>query len=73
LDQACRDFENDREFEKLQPTREQIARAMAAANYNRTTDTEWPSHAELVAALKKNFPQFRRRPAVIKSITPDRK
>ncbi len=73
LDQACREFASAREFEKLQPTREQIARALVAANFNRTTEAQWPTHAELVAALKKLFPEFRSRPTVIKPITPDKK
>jgi len=37
LDQACGEFASDREFEKMQPTREQIARALAAAKFKQTS------------------------------------
>lgn len=73
LDKACREFASDPKFEKLQPTREQIARALVAANFNRTAESDWPTHAELVAALKKLFPEFRSRSTIIKPITPDKK
>lgn len=73
LDQACREFENDREFEKTPPTREQVARAMVAAKYRKLNQAETPTHLELVAALKELFPEYRKRPAGVKPITPDKK
>jgi hypothetical protein len=63
FEQAGLEFERDREFEKRQPTREQLARAWAWAKFQKadTAETEWPTHAELVVALKKLFSEFRRR------------
>ena len=63
FERAGLEFERDREFEKRQPTREQLARAWAWAKFQKadTAQTEWPTHAELVAALKKLFSEFRRR------------
>ncbi len=73
LDQACGEFASDRDFEKLQPTREQIARALAAAKFKQTSEAEWPTHAELVAALRELFPEFRKRSAVPKTVVPPKK
>lgn len=61
FEQACREFESDREFEKQPPTREQIARALVLAKFNQPNPSELPTHIEVVAALKKLFPEFRRR------------
>jgi len=61
LEQACREFEADREFEKRQPTREQVARAWALAKFNQSNSSASPTHSELIAALKKLFSEFRKR------------
>jgi hypothetical protein len=61
LDQACGEFATDQQFEKNPPTREQVARALASAKFRQTSHFEWPTHAELVAALKDLFPGFRKR------------
>jgi len=59
FEQACREFEGDREFEKHPPTREQLARAWALAKFKKTHPSQSPDHSELVAALKKLFPEFK--------------
>ena len=61
LDQACGEFAADRPFEKNPPTREQVARALALAKFRQTSQFEWPTHAELVVALKELFPEFKKR------------
>ena len=60
FEQACREFESDREFEKQPPTREQIARALVLAKFNQPNPSELPTHIEVVAALKKLFPEFKK-------------
>jgi hypothetical protein len=55
------EFVHDPEFEKRPPTREQLARAWAMAIFKHSDDSEseWPTHVELVAALKKLFSEFK--------------
>src|ERR1035437_2655535 len=68
FEQACLEFERDRAFEKHPPTREQVARAWALASFRESDTAESPTHQELVAALKKLFPEFRTsRPALSRS------
>ena len=59
LEQAWLEFERDAEFEKNPPTREQIARAWALAEFRKSNPKEWPTHPELVAALRELFQEFR--------------
>jgi hypothetical protein len=59
FEQACRDLESDPAFATHPPTREQIARAWAWAKFKRTEATGLPSHADLVAALKKLFAEYK--------------
>ena len=59
FEQAWLEFERDAEFEKNPPTREQIARAWALAEFRRSNPSEWPTHLELVVALRELFREFR--------------
>jgi hypothetical protein len=59
LDQAFLEFGNDRAFAGRAPTREQVARAWASAKFKKEDESEPPNHLEVVAALKKLFPEFR--------------
>jgi len=59
LDQAVAEFGNDPAFAGRVPNREQVGRAWARAAFQKGDDSEHPTHAELVAALKKLFPEFR--------------
>jgi hypothetical protein len=59
FEQACRDLEADPAFATRPPTREQIGRAWAWAKFQRSDATGWPSHADLVAALKKLFTEYK--------------
>jgi hypothetical protein len=58
LEAAYGVFATDPAFAAHPPTREQVARAWAMANFQKL-EGESPTHAELVATLKKIFPEFR--------------
>jgi hypothetical protein len=61
FERVCLEFEQDAEFHAHPPTRDQIARALVLAKFNKSNPSEWPTRIELVAALKKLFPEFRKR------------
>jgi hypothetical protein len=61
FDLACQAFAGDPEFVKWPPTRDQIGRAWAWAKFKNSDSDAAPTHAELVAALKKLFPEFKKR------------
>jgi len=63
FDLACQEFAGDPEFVKHPPTRDQIGRAWAWANFKNSHPATAPTHAELVDALKKLYPEFKKRPA----------
>jgi hypothetical protein len=59
LDRAVADFGSDPTFAARAPTREQVGRAWAWAIYHKADQSGSPTHPELIAALKKLFPEFR--------------
>ena len=59
LDEAFRAFGSDPVFAGHRPTREQVARAWAFAKFKNEDQHSPPSHAQIVGALKKLFPEFR--------------
>ena len=59
MDQAYAEFGNDPAFAIRPPTREQVARAWAWAKFKNEDPTQLPTHLDVVAALKKLFPEFR--------------
>jgi hypothetical protein len=59
LEQSFADFAGDRLFAEHPPTREQVARAWAYARYKKEDENTFPTHLEVVGALKKLFPEFR--------------
>jgi len=46
-------------FNGRQPTREQVGRAWAFARFKKDDENAMPTHAEVIVALKKMFPEFR--------------
>jgi hypothetical protein len=59
FDQAYLEFERDGEFNQRPPTREQIARAWALAEFRQRNPFVRPTHNELVTALREIFPEFK--------------
>lgn len=59
LEQAIAEFDTDRAFAGHVPTRDQVARAWALAKFTQPEESTPPSHAEVIHALKKLFPEFR--------------
>jgi hypothetical protein len=59
VEQAFAQFLKDPNFANRTPTREQVARAWSSARFEKEGDRELPTHLEVVAALKKLFPEFR--------------
>jgi len=59
LEKVINEFGNDAAFVGHQPTREQIARAWAYASFHRVDPSKPATHLELVAAVKKLFPEFK--------------
>jgi len=59
LEQAIAEFGRDLAFAGCPPTREQVARAWAFARFRKANENDFPSHPEVVVALKKLFPEFR--------------
>jgi hypothetical protein len=59
LEQAIAAFDTDAAFAGRVPTRDQVARAWALAKFTQPEESAQPSHAEVVHALKKLFPDFR--------------
>ncbi len=58
FERACLEFERAGKFGGRSPTREQVGRAWALVKF-RKGEGEPPTHAELVAALKEIFKEFR--------------
>jgi hypothetical protein len=59
MEKAYEEFLADRAFDGRRPSREQVARAWSFARFKKEDTNEFPSHAEVVVALKKMFPEFR--------------
>jgi hypothetical protein len=59
VEQAYAEFTKDPNFSGHAPTREQVARAWSFARFQKEHVNDLPNHAEVVAALKKMFPEFR--------------
>lgn len=72
FDRAFAAFANSRELAGRSPTREQLARAWALVKFRKEGEKEPPTHAELVAALKEIFKEFRSAKASVGSARPDK-
>ena len=59
MDEAFTKFEQDPHFLEHRPTREQVARAWSFARFQKEDENEFPTHPEVITALKKLFPEFR--------------
>ena len=59
FDRACLEFERNQEFAGRSPTREEVGRAWARVKFRKADASEPPTHADLVAALKEMFPEFK--------------
>lgn len=58
LERVLAQIELDPQFSIHKPTREQVARAWAMANFNKEDESKPPTYEELVNALKKLFREF---------------
>jgi hypothetical protein len=65
VEQAFEKFTKDPNFTSRPPTREQVARAWSFARFQKEHVNDLPNHPEVVAALKKLFPEFRSSKSVI--------
>jgi len=58
LERVLAQIEHDPSFSIQKPTREQVARAWAMANFNKEDESKPPTYEELVNALRKLFKEF---------------